>query len=95
MVARGFINAPTFLTRGQAFVIGVIAALPPAAVALFVFFGSSTWFGVTLAVACLGSGAVIGSTIRRGLAAKPDPLGVLMVTAIAVIVGAWRRAPER
>jgi hypothetical protein len=87
MVARGFLDTPTVLTRDRGFSIGVIAALPPAALALLVFLGSYAWFAVTLAVACLGSGAVIGSTIGRGLAAKPDPLGVLMVAAIAVAVG--------
>ena len=93
MVARGFLNASTLLTRGQGFGIGVIAALPPAAVALLVFLGGSPWFGVTLAVACLGSGAVIGSTIGRGLASRPDPLGLLIVNAIAVVVGDLFAAP--
>ncbi len=87
MVARGFPDAPALLTRGRGFGIGVIAALPPAALALLVFLGSYAWFALTLAGACLGSGAVIGSTIGRGLAAKPDPLGVLMVAAIATAVG--------
>ena len=83
MVARGFLNAPTFLTRGQGFGIGVIAAFLPAAFALLVFFGSYAWFGVTLAVACLGSGAVIGSTIGRGLAMRPDPFARRMASGDA------------
>lgn len=93
MVARGFLSAPATLTRGQGFGIGVIAALPPAALVLLGFLGSYVWFAVTLAVACLGSGAVIGSTIGRGLAARPDSVGVLMVSAIAVVVGDVVAAP--
>jgi hypothetical protein len=93
MVARGSLNAPTVLTRGRGFAIGVIAAVPPAGLALLVFLGSSPWFGFTLTVACLGSGAVIGATIGRGLAAKLHSVGVLVVTAIAVIIGDFFAAP--
>jgi hypothetical protein len=61
--------------------------------ALAVFVTPYPWFAVTLAVSCLGAGAVIGTTVGRRLAAKPDPLGVLMVAAIAVAVGDLIAAP--
>jgi hypothetical protein len=87
MVARAGPNAATLISRRLGLAAGVIAAVPPAGLSLIAFLGSYAWFGITLAVACLGSGALIGATIGRGLAAKPDPLGVLMVAAIAVAVG--------
>jgi hypothetical protein len=87
MVARDTAGEAAVLTLTQGFAIGVVAAIAPAALALLVFAGSYLWFAISIAVSCLGSGAVVGSTIGRGLALKPDPLGVLMVTAIAVVVG--------
>jgi hypothetical protein len=86
MVARGFWNAPTLLTRRQGCVIGLVAATPAAAIVIPIA-GRSPWWTFTLAVACLASGAVIGSTIGRSLAARPTLPGVLSVAAIAVILG--------
>ena len=87
MVARVIPDPSARLSRWRGFAIGIVAGLLPAGLALFAFLGSYPWFGLTLAVACLGSGGVIGSTIGPRLAARPDPLAVLMVSAIAVVVG--------
>jgi hypothetical protein len=75
------------LTRRQGLTIGVVAALGPAALAIFAFAGSFGWFGMAIVFACLGSGAVIGSTIGRGLAQDAGPRGVMAVSAIAVVIG--------
>jgi hypothetical protein len=93
MVARVIPNAAPLISRQRGLAIGLVAAALPAGLALAVFLGSSPRFGLTLAIACLGSGSVIGATIGRSLAAKPDPLGVLIVSGIAVAVGDVFAAP--
>lgn len=75
------------MSRQRGFAVGIVAGLPPAGLALLATLGWYPWLGLTLAVACLGSGGVIGSTLGRRLAARPDPLAVMMVSAIAVVVG--------
>jgi hypothetical protein len=73
--------------------VGLVAALPPALLALAVFTTPYPWFAATVAVSCIGTGAVIGATVGRTLAMRPDPLGVLMVSAIAVAIGDLIAAP--
>lgn len=67
--------------------MGVIAASVP--VAVLVFFTVAWWPGLAFAstLACLAAGGLIGATLGRSLAAKPDPLAVLIVAAIADVVG--------
>jgi hypothetical protein len=87
MVARVIPDITPRISRRRGFVVGIGAGLLPAGLCLVVLLGSFPWFGLTLAIACLGSGGVIGSTLGRSLAKKPDPLGALKVSAIAVAVG--------
>jgi hypothetical protein len=86
MVARGFLGAEPFLTRAQGCLIGIVAAVPASAMSLQLL-GLSTWATATLAVAAVGSGALVGSTIGRRLAAQPRWRDTLVVAAISVVIG--------
>jgi hypothetical protein len=66
--------------------IGVVAAVPPSAISLQVL-GLSTWASATLTVSAVLSGALIGSTIGRRLAARPRWIDTLVVAAISVVIG--------
>jgi hypothetical protein len=88
MVARLFPHRPTLLSRRDGLVVGIVSASVPAGACALLL---SAWLpggAVTLAVPCLSVGALIGATIGRGLAARPDPVGVLIVALIADIIGA-------
>ena len=72
--------------------MGIIAAVVPVGIATLLT-ASSPALAFTLAVSGLGAGAIIGATIGRSLATRPDPLAVLMVAAIADVVGCLLAIP--
>lgn len=91
MVARDLHHAP--LDRLIGLGVGAAAAIPSALLSVAVFISGSPWFGATLAVSCLGTGAIIGATLGRRLASRPNPLAVLATALIAVAVGDVIAAP--
>jgi hypothetical protein len=86
MVARGFLGTVPFLTRAQDCGVGIV---PSVAVAAIVppLLGLRTWASFTLAVAAVGSGALIGSTIGPHIADHPRPVAASFVAAISVTAG--------
>jgi hypothetical protein len=80
-------NGPSLLSRREGLAVGIVSASVPAGACSFLLGAWLPGGAVTLAVSCLGAGALIGATIGRGLAVRPDPIGVLTVALLADIVG--------